>query len=329
MQATPCDPTKVKLGRALKHDSPAIACRFDPSGKYVFFAAEDSRVWRWIWDGDTKVPLAAHDSWVRALAFDPGGETLITGGYDGRLIWWPAAAEKPEPIRTVEAHAGWIRALAVSPDGQLLASVGNDKLVRLWNLADGQPVRELAGHTSHIYNVAFHPDGLRLVTGDLKGGLFEWQVADGGRLRELSLPALHKYDTTFQADIGGPRGMAFRPDGQRLACAGITAVTNAFAGVGNPVVEVVDWEAGKPVVQHGSKAKLRGVAWAVRYHPDGFLIGVSGGGGGGFVLFWKDDQADEFHQFKLPNSARDLDLHPDGRHLVTAHVDGHIRILDM
>ena len=47
------------------------------------------------------------------------------------------------------------------------------------------------------------------------------------------------------------------------------------------------------------------------------------------MFFWKPDSKDEFHQFKLPDSARDLDLHPDGVQLVTAHYDKHVRISSM
>ena len=54
-------------------------------------------------------------------------------------------------------------------------------------------------------------------------------------------------------------------DGKRLACSGITNVTNAFAGVGNPSVVEFDWEAGKQRVAYLSKGKLRGVAWGAAF----------------------------------------------------------------
>jgi hypothetical protein len=36
--------------------------------------------------------------------------------------------------------------------------------------------------------------------------------------------------------------------------------------------------------------------------------------------------ASEFFKLGLPNTARDLDLHPDGLRLATAHHDGILRI---
>jgi hypothetical protein len=156
--------------------------------------------------------------------------------------------------------------------------------------------------------------------------LFQWNTADGKLERQLKLATLHKYDETFKADIGGFLGLTFSADGKRLAAAGITNVTNAFAGVGNPQVIVVDWESGKELVQHESKSKVQGVAWGVALHPDNVTIAVSGGPSGGFLLFWKAEQKEEYFQLKLPNTGRDLDLSPDGLHVGIAHFDQKVRI---
>ncbi|MCB9938973.1 MAG: hypothetical protein H6823_12065 [Planctomycetaceae bacterium] len=322
---TNIDVTKTHVAKALKHDSPIISCRFDPSGKYVFFGAQDFKVWRWEWNGDAKVELN-HNAWVRGIAFHPNGEAVLTAGYDGRLVWWPATAEKPEPIRETQAHDGWARAVAISPDGSLVATAGNDHKVKLWNFADGSLIKELAGHDCHVYNVLFHPDGKSIVSGDLKANLIQWNIESGEQVRKMTAESLCKYDSTFRADIGGFRGLAFDRTGKRLAGSGITEVTNAFAGIGNPAVVVYDWESGELKLQHESKGKLKGVGWGVVFHPDDFVIGISGGGGGGFLLFWKPDGKEEFHQVNLKNNARDLDLAADGLHVVTGHYDRHVRV---
>jgi WD40 repeat protein len=325
-EAVKADPTKTHVAETLKHTSPLIACRFDPTGKFVFAGAEDGRVWRFTLEGGAKTEFAGHESWIRAIAFSPDGKTLVTGGYDGRLAWSAADAESPaenkpvEPLRAMEAHDGWIRAIAVSPDGALLASVGNDLVVRLCNMSDGAPIAELRGHESHIYNVAFHPAGKHLVSGDLKGNFLVWELQSSKELRRFAEPLLHKYDPTFWADIGGPRGMAFNGDGTLLAACGITNVSNAFAGVGNPTVVVFDWSTGERKIQHLGKGDPRGTAWGVAFHPDGFTIAASGGSGG-FLHFWKPDEKEDFHQVKLPDTGRDLALHPDGITLATCHAN--------
>ncbi len=321
------DPAKTHVAKAHKHTSPVISCRFDPTGRFVFFGAQDYRVWRWEIATDKKVELNV-DAWVRGITFGDGGKTVLTAGFDERLMWWPVDAEKPTPIREVKAHNGWVRAVAVSPDNKLVATCGNDNLVKLWRMDDGSLIREMAGHKRHVYNIAFHPDGRQLASGDLMGNLLHWEVETGKLARELTVAGLTKYDKTFKADIGGFRDLEFSSDGKSLACAGITNVTNAFAGVGNPLVEIWDWDAGKQKIAHVSKAKLRGVAWGMAMHPDGFHIAAVGGSGG-HLLFWKPDGKEELHHQKLPNDARDLDLSSDGLHLVTAHYDNHVRVHKM
>jgi WD40 repeat protein len=321
------DPTKTHEVLQHKHKRPLVACRFDPAGRYVYFGAEDNLVHRFELKTKTETPLACHDSWVRALGTSPSGDVLYSGGYDGRLVCWPAADEKPQPIRVVEAHQGWVRALAVSPDGQRIATCGNDNLVKLWDAADGRLVSQLASHAFHVYNVAFHPTGESLVSCDLKGVLKEWDAHSGTLKRDLAAAsALYKYDTSFRADIGGSRSIAFRTDGNQLAVGGISNVTNAFAGIGNPAIVLVDMVEGKIALQLEAKEKVNGVAWGAVHHPDGFWIGLAGGGGGGWLYFWKGDAAHEFFKLKLPSDGRDLAISPDKTQVAVAHADMTLRL---
>lgn len=325
----PADPLQSHVEKQLKHESPLIACRIDPTGRYVFAGAQDNKVLRWDLTNDAKVELVAHDSWVRSFAFSTSGDVVITGGYDGRLIWWTTAADAPTPQRTIEAHDGWIRAIAVSPDGQFLATCGNDLKVKLWQLSDGTLVREMTGHERHVYHVAFHPDGQQLVSGDLVARFIHWNPATGEKVREFTIESLTKYDKGFLADYGGPHCMTFTPDGKRLLAGGITNVTNAFAAVGNAIVSEIDWAEGKEVLAHLLKEKINGKAWGLAWHPDGYVIAALGGGSGGRIGFWKPDQVDEFHVFNTGNSVRDLALHPDGLRFATPHQDGNCRITRM
>jgi hypothetical protein len=59
------------------------------------------------------------------------------------------------------------------------------------------------------------------------------------------------------------------------------------------------------------------------------LIAASGGDAGGHLWFWKPDQANELFKLVLPNTARDMDLHPDGLRIATAHHDGKVRVSAM
>jgi WD40 repeat protein len=322
------DPTKTREAREFKHESPLVSCRIDPSGRFAFAGAQDNTIQRWDLDKGTKVALKGHLSWVRALAFAPADKLLFSADYTGKILAWNLEADAPAPLRTIDAHQGWARAIAISQDGKLLASCGNDKLIKVWSVPDGKLVRSLEGHASHVYNVAFRPDGKHIVSADHEGVVKDWDLASGACVRDLDAKLLYKYDTTFGAFIGGVRSMQFSGDGSLLACGGITNVTNAFAGIGNPVAVLFDYATGKAKHVLKPKDAFQGTMWGVAFHPDGFLAGTAGGSGGS-LFFWKPADPNSFFTLKLPDNARDLCLHPDGKRLAIPFYSGSLRIYEM
>lgn len=328
MNPPPADPTQTHVALELKHGSPLISCRFDPRSRFVFASAEDNTVQRWTLGSDQAVAFAGHESWVQGMSFSTDGETLITAGCDGRLIWWPATADKPEPIRKIDAHQGWLRFVVTSPSGEFVATASNDRMVKLWKTSDGTLVRELAGHQCHVYSAWFHPTGEFLLSGDLKGVVNQWRVADGTLVRTFDAKTLHSYNGGQGVDFGGVRSLGISPDTKRLACGGLHKAENPLGAVHEPLVLEFEWETQKLLRSHVAE-NIKGAAWRVAYHSVGFLVGVSGGSSGGFLLFWNPDQDKEFHRFQLPSLARDLDLHPDGVQIATAHFDRVLRLSRM
>ena len=106
------DPTQTHPVLQVKHASPLIGCRFDPSGEYVFAGAQDNAVVRWHLSSGKTAVLKGHKSWVRALAFAAREKLLFSADWAGRIIAWPvagdapcAALEHPGPSR-LDAGAG-------------------------------------------------------------------------------------------------------------------------------------------------------------------------------------------------------------------------------
>ena len=261
------DPTAARWSARLKHARPLIGCRFDPSGRFLFVSAEDETIQRFDLLTGIKVAFTGHRSWVRGMAFigvkaassrldswererglaglagfgatalampKPEPFTLVSGDYHGQLIWWPGDAEAPKPIRTVEAHQGWIRASRQA------------RMARPWRVAAttmrsscGMPrMGNRSARSRVMRRTSTTWPSIRTASGwfpcDLKGVVKDWNLSTGARARTRCQGALE-----VRHGIHGRhrrRGsMAFSADGA-AACAGITNVSNAFAGVGNPAV---------------------------------------------------------------------------------------------
>lgn len=319
-------PEKTYVVKEFKHKAPLIACRFDPKGRYVYASAEDGTVQRWDIESGKSAALVGHESWVFGIAAHPDGETVITGGGDGRLMFWRSSGEKVGLVRQLDAHHGWIRSVAISPDGKQFATCGNDRRVKLWSFADGALLFDLPGHARPVYRVAFDPGSQALFSADLQGLVIEWDKRTGKEARRFDAAKLYHYDSGQGVDFGGVRDMSFSRDGKYLACGGLVEGSNPLGAVSNPAVVLIERGTGKELLLQRPKEDIKGVIWGLRFHPAGFLVGASGGTGGGFLWFWKPDKPNEFFKFGLPDTARDLDLHPDNLRLATAHFGGTVRI---
>ncbi|MCH2124841.1 MAG: hypothetical protein MK165_08615 [Pirellulaceae bacterium] len=356
------DPTKIHHIADHKHERPLTTCRVDPSGKFAFAGAEDLNVYRWDLESGEKTVLAGHQSWVRSMDFSPDGQWLYTAGWEGQIRSWEVAAESPVTLNVIQAHRGCARWVQSSPCGQMLTTCGNDKRIRVWDAASGKQIVELSGHRRHPYAVLFHPTDGHLVSEDLMGIIRVWDPQQLIETNLIDASVMTGYDNKFAADMGGARDMCFSSDGSTLACAGITAVVNSFAGEQDPIVVLVDWQS-KAVTHYLKQTERKaGIMWGVRCHPAGFVVGaVALQGGGGQLLFWQpaashatnapvnesdqtagDQQAQTapelagepielkpYHTFALPNCARGMDFTSDARRVVIAHANGNLGVYEM
>ena len=321
------DPTLAHVVSQWPTERPVVCCRFDPKGRYVFCGLESSEVQRFDLADGKRAPFSGgHESWVFSLAFSADGEKTFTGGGDGRITVWETASDSPHPVSKTEAHQGWIRTMSVTPNGLLLATGGNDRLVKIWDIATGSLVHELKGHEGHIYSLEFHSNGESLLSGDLLGAIKQWDLATGNLAATFEAKALHSYNAGQQVDFGGVRALAITPDGKLVAAGGLHKASNPLGAVHEPLVLLFEGESRKIVKTQLADGITQGVIWRLRFLADGSLMGACGGGKGGFLIFWKTDAEKDFHRFTLPNLLRDMDLHPDGLRVATAHYDRNVRI---
>ena len=279
----------LKIVKELGRKEILLSITRDPATGRAYWGASDGKVYAA--DPLAEKPefqeLEGHASYVTGVAWT--GSTLVSGSYDGRLIWWDLAAGKPG--RTVEAHSKWIRRVTATIDGKLVASVADDMVCRVWDAGSGQLVHELRGHeaqTPHhfpsmLYAAAFSADGARLATIDKVGHLVVWDVASGKQLKTLETPGMYTWDPKQRIhSIGGPRSLAFSPDGKQLAVGGMGQVGNIDHLEGKSRVELFDLEKGERLLELQND-QFKGLVEKLIFMPDGKELLAAGGDNGGFL----------------------------------------------
>lgn len=100
-----------------------------------------------------------------------------------------------------------LTSVAFLPDGKGLVTGGTDKIVRLWNTADGEEVRPFPGHTDAVTSVAVTHDGMQVIAGSADKSVRIWMTTDAAPVATL-------------AQTSAVRSLALSQDSSRLAVTG-------------------------------------------------------------------------------------------------------------
>jgi WD40 repeat protein len=183
-----------------------------------------------VWDartGQETMTLKWPTNLVLSVAWSPDGTHLGAGGglgMGGGVKVWDA--KTGQELVTLNGHMGWVWGVAFSPDGTRLASASGDGTAKIRDAGTGQEMLTLKGHTGAVYGVAWSPDGTRLAsasgdaashpTGD-QWGIIQ-QILKPGEIRIWDAKSGQEI-RTLKGHMGPVYGVAFSPDGTRLASA--------------------------------------------------------------------------------------------------------------
>jgi WD40 repeat protein len=280
------DLDKLKATRKIALAGDHLCVARVPNSDQLWFGSSDHKLYFVDLAAEKPQPVAVegHKSYVSGAVLT--GQHLITGSWDRKLIWWDT--EKRQPVRTVNAHQRWIRQIALAPDRSLVASISDDMSAKLWDAVSGKLVRELRGHEprlprydypNKLFACAFSPDGQLLAVNDELCQVIIWEVSSGKVAARIDAKSFFTGDwDRNNHPYGGLRCLAFSPDGQSLALAGIHNNDVAIIS-GSGLVQVFDWKAGK-LTQDFKNTGGAGQFETLYFHPQGdwLLAGVGGGG---------------------------------------------------
>lgn len=164
---------------------------------------------------------------ARSLAVSPDGETIAVGSVGGEVYLYAAATG--ESIRRLHdtphspPHHTDVVALAFRPDSETLATATRME-VKVWDVDDGRllavlPNTDPWGRGWEDVALAFHPDGKALAIG--VGSTF---APRRGEARLWRPGAESGAQPLFVDDNQPVLGLAFSPDGQSLATAGLNGL---------------------------------------------------------------------------------------------------------
>ncbi|XP_016984916.1 uncharacterized protein LOC108048641 isoform X2 [Drosophila rhopaloa] len=94
----------------------------------------------------------------------------------------------PEYQCTLDGHAAGVSCLKFAPNGEFLATGSEDRLVLIWNLAQGEISHSFKGHAAPVVKVVVLMDSLRVISTDRDSLLLVWMAHSGNLLQTIQGP---------------------------------------------------------------------------------------------------------------------------------------------
>jgi pentatricopeptide repeat protein len=229
------EPLTGKLLRALDaHDGGAYAVGFTPDGTTLVSGGKDGllKVWN-VADGTLRNTWKGHQSggWIMGLAVSPDGKALFTVASTRNLPESNSQRWKLSELRRWDLATGTSQLLgrfpqgvicvAVSPDGRFVAAgEAHGSQAHVWDLHNPEQHARtdlIGSGGGWIQAMTFSPDSRTLAVGRADHLVHLCDVQPSDETSSLRVFAR----TLFRGHLSQVEGVAFTPDGARLASAGL------------------------------------------------------------------------------------------------------------
>ncbi|RIK80754.1 MAG: hypothetical protein DCC68_10385 [Planctomycetota bacterium] len=136
------------------------------------------------------------------LKFSRNGALLLAGGGHGAQSGRVAVFDVKTGRRvvTVGEELDSVLAADINDTNTLIALGGPQRVVRIYNTADGSLAHEIRKHTDWVYAIEFSPDGVLLATADRGGGLFVWEAETAREFLALQGHTAAVTDVSWRSD---------------------------------------------------------------------------------------------------------------------------------
>ncbi len=292
--------------------------------------------------------LYGHTGPVMCVAWSHDGRRIASGGTDGSVKIWDAAAGDQVSTLRDDRNSGAVFGVAWAPDGHRLASIAVGPRIQIWDAIGGKKTSDLKIDGEPQLSIAWSPDGKWLASTNQHAiriwetefwkeafsskpdrvgidgpglvnslvwspdGLWLAWTHEKGKVKKWSVKTGREQLVRYWKKHAGTRSIAWSPDGQRLA------LSSRYEQIW--VWPVTDTEKA-PLELKGHTASVNELDWSLANRR------IASASDDGTIRVWDPESGNEL--FALRGHIgwiQDVCWSPDGRRIASAGDDGTVRI---
>ena len=276
-------------------DGAFLFANFSSGGDSIVSASVNGVIYVWNPEnGECVDTLEGHSSSIYSVSFSCDGKKIVSASGDKTVRIWDA---KTGFCVDTLVHSKYVQFASFSTDGSRIVSASGDKTVCIWDASTGVCLDTLTGHTSEVNSASFSPDGSRIVSAASDNTIRIWDASTG-----VCLDTLTGHTSVVNSAF-------FSPDGRQIVSASNDGTVRIWSTTG-VCLDTLTGQWGTAQYASFSSNNKR-------------IVFVSGDD----VRVWNRDGYKIFKGHT--ESVYSVCFSPDGNKIVSASLDGSLRIWDI